>query len=373
MMIKKYIGCLALIFLGLGSYGQESKFTIWGDFPEWDRGPVVLMYRQQNNLLQDTAQVQQGKFHFEGQLQAPARMTVYSIAEEQGRTKDNIAFYLDQGNLELQGTDSLTHARIKGSRLTEEGLLLDRWTGALKGEMNLLAIQGMELMQDSTRQDEAAKLGAAYRVVLDSLTAVKQRFIVDYPNSYLSLNLIQEFMGNAMDYQTVFPLFDGLSEELKTTELGQGLARELRIAERTGLGVILQDFSSQDTLGNRLSLMQVVRKNKYTLVDFWASWCVPCRKENPNVVDAFQAYKDKGFGVLGISLDNQETAWKAAIAHDKLSWDQVSTLQGWKEPAALLYGIRAIPQNMLVDQTGKVVARNLRGAALHRKLAELLD
>lgn len=125
-----------------------------------------------------------------------------------------------------------------------------------------------------------------------------------------------------------------------------------------------------DTTGKHVTLSSL--RGKYVLVDFWASWCGPCRKENPNVVAAYQKYHDKGFEILGVSLDDKKNLWEKAINADKLSWYHVSDLKGWRNQAAGLYMVKSVPSSFLLDKDGKIIAKNLRGEALHRKLAELL-
>jgi thiol-disulfide isomerase/thioredoxin len=114
-------------------------------------------------------------------------------------------------------------------------------------------------------------------------------------------------------------------------------------------------------------------KGKYFLLDFWASWCGPCRRENPNVVKAYRQYHNKGFDILGVSLDDSKDDWLKAIKKDGLSWTQVSDLKGWKNEAATLYGIQGIPMNFLIDKEGKIIAKNLRGQDLEKRLAEVLN
>jgi peroxiredoxin len=138
------------------------------------------------------------------------------------------------------------------------------------------------------------------------------------------------------------------------------------------IGQIAPDFTMTDTAGNPIKLSDIYSKNKYTLIDFWASWCGPCRRENPNVVAVFNDYKAKGFGVFGVSLDSDKAKWEKAIADDKLTWTHVSDLKKWKNEAAALYSVNSIPANLLVDKTGKIIGRNLREEKLREKIVELL-
>ena len=132
------------------------------------------------------------------------------------------------------------------------------------------------------------------------------------------------------------------------------------------------DFSMQTPEGETVNLSDFVSKNQYTLIDFWASWCGPCRKEMPHVVEAYKAFKNKGFGIVGVSLDNNADKWKEAIGTLNITWPQMSDLQGWNNAGAKLYGVNSIPATVLVDQNGTIVARGLRGNAIQEKLNELL-
>ncbi|MDR0506392.1 MAG: AhpC/TSA family protein [Dysgonamonadaceae bacterium] len=163
-----------------------------------------------------------------------------------------------------------------------------------------------------------------------------------------------------------------LDPSLHHTQYVQVL-HELAATMRTvAIGKQAPDFTQNDTEGKPVTLSEQLKKAEYTLVDFWAAWCGPCRKENPNVVGAYEKYKDKGFSVFGVSLDKSKAAWLKAIEKDKLTWTHVSDLSYWDNAAAKLYGVRAIPANFLIDKNGVIVAKNIRGADLDKTLAELL-
>ena len=188
----------------------------------------------------------------------------------------------------------------------------------------------------------------------------------------MSLLILQQYAGHDINIDEIEPLFNQLSATVKAWPSALQFKERMDIAKRTSIGQMAADFTQADTLGNPVSLSSL--RGKYLLVDFWASWCGPCRAENPNVVNAFNKYKDKGFSVLGVSLDRPgaKAAWLKAIHDDKLAWTHVSDLQFWNNAVAQLYGIQSIPQNLLLDPTGRIIGKNLRGQDLHNKLEEVL-
>jgi thiol-disulfide isomerase/thioredoxin len=147
--------------------------------------------------------------------------------------------------------------------------------------------------------------------------------------------------------------------------------KQIEVMKNAAEGGLFTDFTMNDVNGKPVSVMSIITENQYTLIDFWASWCGPCRAEMPNVVEAYNNYHDKGFEVVGISLDEDQNAWVAAIDKLQMPWPQLSDLKGWQCEGAVLYKIQAIPSNLLVDQQGKIVAKNLREEALQNKLKEL--
>ena len=165
-------------------------------------------------------------------------------------------------------------------------------------------------------------------------------------------------------------LFSSLDKSVQASPYGESVTAYIKSLRANGVNVPADDFSQQDTKGQPVKLSSF--RGKYVLVDFWASWCGPCRQENPNVVKAYNKYKGKNFTILGVSLDDNRERWLQAISHDGLAWTQVSDLRGWGNEVAVQYGIQSIPSNFLVDPAGKIIARNLRGEELEAKLEELL-
>lgn len=159
-----------------------------------------------------------------------------------------------------------------------------------------------------------------------------------------------------------------LTDQAKKSPYGMALGRSVRINSKTSIGK-RPDFIQPDTAGKLFKLSSL--KGKVVLVDFWASWCGPCRKENPNLVKAYAAYHNKGFEIVGVSLDDKKQNWLKAIAADKLTWIHVSDLKGWKNELAIAYGIKSVPTSFLMDASGKIIAKDLRGEALENKLKEL--
>lgn len=365
--IRTAILCL---ILPVYTFAQGDPFTITGKINPSHNGEIVsLAYAKDNKTIKDTAFVKDGAFTISGETGTPA---VAYVRVGKVQPANVIDFYLAKGITTITTTDSLKFAAITGNKAAED---YSRLSAVLKP----LLTQRMAYIIKYQAIPAAEKKDAAATAIVSKLEAISSQtnkaiydFIDKNPDSYVSLDYLEKISGAAINYAETLPKFNKLSDELKNSASGKTFKEKILKSKNMSIGAKALSFESLTPERKKLGLQEVLSTGKYTLIDFWASWCGPCRKENPNVVNAYTAYHEKGFNILSVSLDNNEGNWKAAIAKDGMPWYHVSGLQGWKEPVAVLYGISAIPQNVLVDSKGTIVATNLRGEALLTRLNQLM-
>jgi peroxiredoxin len=198
-------------------------------------------------------------------------------------------------------------------------------------------------------------------------------YIQKNPNSPLAVFLLNQFIiGPFLDAERHEPYYDLLSETNKRTPAGKNLKERLEINKRTAIGKMAPDVSQKDSSGRMVNLSDF--RGKYVLMEFWASWCAPCRRENPNLVKTYERFKDKNFEIFGVSIDENKKSWISAVKKDKLTWTNAADLLNEeKNPAAKAYGIRGVPHNFLIDPNGVIIGKDLKGVALEKKLEEILN
>lgn len=236
------------------------------------------------------------------------------------------------------------------------------------GKIQYLATQS----KDSVLQKSATDLMMSQYDNLATRAKWYVRTFKNDPQVVYALNYLSPRRDADLILSYVEPLLEKYPWLKEGREIKEGIEKAIIAAKKTEIGAKFIDITQPNPQGKNLNLYEYLKANKFVLVDFWASWCGPCRKENPHIVAAYNAYKDKGFGVWGISLDNKKDSWVNAIEKDGLPWPQVSDLKGWKNEAAQYYNISAIPMNFLLDSEGKIVAKNLRGENLEAEIAKLL-
>ena len=376
--MKRWV-LFACFFMPVFVFAQAEKATVKGALNGIKEiTPVVYYtYRGVEEQVMDSTKVVAGKFSFTVEAILPAAVTLFAV-DPDGDThpaKRQIAVvYLQKGNNTVTFVDSFSNVKVKESRAHAEYLKLTQLAAPYIKQLADLSSTYQALQQ--------AKDTAGINQLTENYEALENRmkenvygsYVKENPNSSLAIYALNKYTGYDLDLAKVEPLYNGLSVAIKKSAAGKGFGERINIAKATTIGSIAPEFSQTDTSGKQVSLSSF--RGKYVLIDFWASWCGPCRMENPNVVAAFNQYKDKNFTVLGVSLDDEKrdgrNRWITAIAKDKLTWTHVSDLKFWNNAVAKQYGIRAIPQNILIDPLGKIVAKNVTGEALHLKLAELL-
>jgi peroxiredoxin len=377
--MKQFISMLFLLITANG-FAQKG-FTISGDVSKVKDpiAKVYLNYYADGKSTMDSAEVKDGKFSFTGTLADPVMGSLRAKYQEVPGAKSMKAIsynrdikqvFLENSKIKIASVDSFANATIKGSKSHTAYV---SWTDLTKEETAQSAALNKEYSEFYKKKDKAGmdKIDAAFDKLTEQKNIKNKQYLKDNASSPIAMFVLKQYAGYDINADDVEPMFLALPEQLRASPAGKDMTEKLETAKKTGVGKMAMDFTQNDTLGIPVSLSSF--RGKYVLIDFWASWCGPCRQENPNVVKAFDAYNSKGFTVLGVSLD-QPTAkdkWMKAIHDDKLTWTQVSDLKYWKNDVAVQYGIQAIPQNFLIDPQGKIVGKNLRGEALNKKLAEV--
>ena len=370
----------ALAILPFAAFAQQ-PFTVKGKVGNLNApAKAFLAYRVGSTSVVDSATLVDGAFEFKGTLANPtsASLRVKHDAAplnpdpKQRVPSDAIMFYLEGATINVSAQDSIKKAKITGSKINDDDAKLK---AALKPVDDKVAILMKEYSTFTNEQKGNEVFMKPFMARYEALDAEKKpvylQFITDNPNSFIAISAFRNAVGYDIDPKTAEPMFMKLSAEIRNSVDGKRIQGMIDGAKKTQIGMFT-DFTQNDPDGKPVKLSDF--KGKYVLVDFWASWCGPCRKENPNVVAAFNKYKDKNFTVLGVSLDQpgKKDAWLKAIKDDGLTWTHVSDLKWWDNEVSKSYGVSAIPFNFMVDPTGKIIARNITGEALQEKLAELL-
>jgi peroxiredoxin len=339
---------------------------------------VYLYYASEGKRITDSSEVKKDTYSFHVTINEPTQVSLRVGKSINGKItklsdkKDIAVAFIQPGKIAIKNVDSFSNIVVSGSKANNDFVKLNNELKPYNQKREVLIKAYTEA--NKSQNKEAAKKAENEIDAIDATIQeqVYRSFFVKNTSSPIALYTLQRYAGYDIDADKVEPLFNHLPAHAQNYFTGQAFKKQIEIAKITGIGKSAPEFTQTDTLGNPVSLSSF--KGKYVLVDFWASWCGPCRRENPNVVKAFNKYKDKGFTILSISLDqpNAKDKWLKAIHDDGLAWTHVSDLQFWNNAVAKQYGIQAIPQNFLLDPQGKIIGKSLRGEELDAKLNSLL-
>ena len=372
-----YLLCLLVV----SSCTEDKSILLKGKIGNLDSpAKLYLSYFVDDEEHNDSTFFNKGNFSFEGSLEYPATSRLILDYTGDGMIPaaqaGNILYlYLDKGTVKIKSPDSLQNIVFVKSPINDEN---KRYLQAIGGQVQDISKRMNEKYSQAPEEQRADTafmngLNREYRKLLDERINKQKQYIKDNPNSFLSLFAISETNVSKDNVDEIEPLFLAIDAKYRETSTGKAFAQRISAAKNIQIGKKAPDFTQNDPNGNPIKLSDF--QGKYLLIDFWASWCGPCRQENPNVVKAYAEYKDKGFEILGVSLDYKDgkEAWLAAIEKDGLTWPQVSDLKGWNNAVSSMYGVRAVPQNYLLDPQGIIIAENLRGDALGNFLKDIFN
>jgi len=344
--------------------GKKDGYIISGKLKNAgaDQKIVLEELQTQNFVARDTATIgKDGSFQFKGKVDEPTlyRMNVQGVP-------GGILLVLENKEIQLEADakDLTKPPKVKNSSQTEDLLAMsDLLT---KSQMSMMQLN-QRYQANQGNPDSLRAIEAKFGTLQAQNNQRIKSFMRQHPKS-----IATAFAGvNVINADEEFAFADStlavLNKNLPNSKYTKQLAAKLGQARQVAVGQPAPDIKLSSPEGKEIALSSL--RGKYVLIDFWASWCGPCRKENPNVVRMYQQHKGKNFEIFGVSLDQSKEKWVKAIADDKLTWTHVSDLGGWQSSAAALYKVNSIPATFLIDPKGVIIAKNLRGSALEEKLA----
>ena len=364
--MKKLFYC-SVITLLIAACSTEPHYVINGKIDGADSVTFLLQKRADGNIVTiDSAVSLKGSFKMKGGSVKYPEMVLLVARNTRMRT----SFYLENSEITITGKlDSLYNAKITGSKTQDE------YTGFINSsklieEKYSKVYEEYQMAEQSGDTAKVSQLEKEITGIQNEMTNLQKDFVKNNPSSFVAPSILAG-LSYEMEGSEIETYINAMDTAVANTETAKSLKARAETMKAVAVGQKAPDFTMNDPEGNPVSLYSKVGA-KLLLVDFWAAWCGPCRRENPNVVKVYNEFNKKGFDVFGVSLDQKKDDWVRAISDDKLTWTHVSDLQYWNNAAAKTYAVSAIPANFLLDENGIIIGRNLREEALYNKVKEIL-
>ena len=363
--MKKYL-VLVLVVAVFACTQKQPGFKIDVKL-EGAEGKILLEKRGSGEWISvDTADIVEGVAVLEGEVDMPGDYYL-SVVGQRPKT----ILFVENTKMTIVGkADSLNNVVVTGSPTHDQYAALDK-------QINEISEKYMALYQESRAAIAAGDTAKGKEILVEvekmyeSTNVMREDFVKNNPASYVTPFLLSQIQYGK-EVEELEAMVNALDPKLDSIPSILQLKEQIVKLKKVAVGQIAPDFTQNDVNGTPVKFSDIYSQNDLTLLDFWAAWCSPCRAENPNVVAVYNEFNTKGFTVFGVSLDREKEDWLKAIADDKLAWTQVSDLAYWKNEAAQMYAIQSIPSSLLVDRTGKIIAKNKRGDELRAFVAETL-
>jgi len=371
--MRKILLLATLSVLASCSKVGDNEFIISGTAGGIENGKMAILQIQgdMGMLPKDTVKVENGKFELKGTFSEGPEVG-FIVIEGQN---NGVPFILENGEINITvDKDTIQKSKISGTNNNDKFQKYNDDSSLIFKKMVAFQKANEQKMMTAHQAGDTVTTNALRKQFLTfqkEMDKMSENFIEKNPDAFLSVLLLENFIARqSMETANVEKYFKALASDVKNTKSGKRVEEIIKANTTVQIGKEAPNFSAPNPEGKTVSLKESL--GKVTIIDFWASWCGPCRVENPNVVALYNEFHAKGLNIIGVSLDKDAAKWKEAIANDKLAWTHISNLKFWEDPIAKQYNVKSIPATFILDASGKIVAKDLRGAELKAKVAELL-